>query len=122
MSKITKITFYASTAILCLSMLWGGFLDASKNEMAVSGITYLGYPVYFAVIIGVAKILGVIGILQNKSRLLKSWAYAGFVFDTLGAAVSTFAAGLPFVVALPALIAFVVVMASFVSARKLGKV
>ncbi len=117
-----KITFYISTIILSLSMLWGGFLDASQNELAVAGIVSLGYPAYFAVIIGVAKILGVIGIWQRKVRWLRSWAYAGFVFDTLGATISTLAAGLALSLAVPAIISLVVVLVSFVAARKLGKV
>lgn len=117
-----KVTFYISTVLLTLSMLWGGYLDATKDEMAVAGIVALGYPVYFAVIIGVAKILGVIGIWQNKVRWLKSWAYAGFVFDTLGATISTVAAGFALSLAVPAIISLVIVLISFTAARKLGKV
>lgn len=122
MSKGWKVTFYISTVLLSLFMLWGGFLDASQNELAVAGIVSLGYPAYFAIIIGVAKILGVIGIWQNKVRFLKSWAYAGFVFDTLGAVISTLASGFGIMFALPALIALVIVLVSFAAARKLGRV
>lgn len=122
MPKGWKIAFYISTIIISLSMLWGGYLDASQNELAVTGIVSLGYPAYFAVIIGVAKVLGVIGIWQNKVRWLKSWAYAGFVFDTLGATVSTLAAGFALTLAIPALISLILVLVSFAAARKLGKV
>ena len=122
MSKGWNVTYYISTIVLSLSMLWGGFLDASQNDLAVAGIVSLGYPAYFAIIIGVAKILGVIGIWQNKVRFLKSWAYAGFVFDTLGATISTLAAGIGAVYAIPALISLVVVLVSFAAARKMGKV
>lgn len=122
MSKGWKIAFYISTIIVSLSMLWGGYLDASQNELAVAGIVSLGYPAYFAVIIGVAKVLGVIGIWQNKVRWLKSWAYAGFVFDTLGATVSTLAAGFALALAIPALISLILVLVSFAAAKKLGKV
>ena len=102
-------------------MLWGGFLDASMNPMAVAGIEFLGYPAYFAVIIGVAKILGVIGILQNKVRFLRSWAYAGFVFDTLGATISTFAIGAAFMMAIPSIISLIIVLVSFAAARKINR-
>lgn len=122
MSKGWKITFYVSTIVLSLSMLWGGYLDASKNELAVAGITSLGYPAYFAVIIGVAKILGVIGIWQNNVRFLRSFAYAGFVFDTLGATISTLVAGFSIMFAIPAIISLVIVIISFTAARKLGRV
>lgn len=122
MNKGWKITFYISTIILSLGMLWGGYLDASQNDLAVAGITALGYPAYFAVIIGLAKILGVIGIWQNKVRFLKSWAYAGFTFDTLGAIISCFVVGFGFMGALPAFISLALTLFSFAAARKLGKV
>jgi len=122
MSKGWKVTFYISTVLLSLFMLWGGFLDASQNELAVAGIVSLGYPAYFAIIIGVAKILGVIGIWQNKVRFLKSWAYAGFTFDTLGAIISTLVAGMSAVYVIPAFISLVIVLVSFAAAKKMGKV
>lgn len=121
MSKSWKITFYISTILLTLFMLWGGFLDASQNPLAVAGITSLGYPAYFASIIGVAKILGVIGIWQGKVRFLRSWAYAGFTFDTLGAIISTLVAGMSAVYVIPAFISLVIVLVSFAASRKMGR-
>ncbi len=103
-------------------MLWGGFLEASGDPMAVAGITSLGYPAYFATMLGIAKLLGVIGIWQNKVRFLKSWAYAGFTFDTLFATISILASGLAFSFALVPVVGMIIVIVSFTAAKKLSKV
>jgi len=36
----------------------------------------------------VAKLLGVVALLLPGTRVLKEWAYAGFVFDLVGALAS----------------------------------
>ena len=43
----------------------------------------LGYPVFLAVPLGVAKVLGLAAILSRRSRLLTGLAFAGFFYDTL---------------------------------------
>jgi uncharacterized membrane protein YphA (DoxX/SURF4 family) len=55
---------------------------------AVQFITHLGYPTYFIPFIGVAKLLGCIAILIPKFDKIKEWAYAGLVFDLIGAVYS----------------------------------
>ena len=58
-----------------------------RNAPALQGALRLGFPVYFAVLLGVWKILGAIAILLPRFPLLKEWAYAGIFFDLTGAAV-----------------------------------
>jgi hypothetical protein len=48
----------------------------------------LGYPQYLNSILGVAKILGVIAVVQPVYKTIKEWAYAGFTIDFIGAMVS----------------------------------
>lgn len=60
---------------------------------AVAGISNLGYPIYFVVLLGVWKTLGAVTILAPRLPRLKEWAYAGIVFDLTGAAVSQAASG-----------------------------
>ena len=56
-------------------------------------MTHLGYPVYFASILGLWKLLGAIAIVAPGFPRLKEWAYAGFFFDLTSAAVSRAAVG-----------------------------
>lgn len=87
MKKI-KITYYVSTALLSVLMLGGAYMELSKDQASLDLFAHLGYPVYLLSILGVAKILGVVGIWQNKIAFLKEWAYAGFFIDLTGAFTS----------------------------------
>ena len=51
-------------------------------------MAHLGYPVYFATILGAWKVLGAIAIAAPKLPRVKEWAYAGMAFDLTGAALS----------------------------------
>lgn len=55
--------------------------------------SYLGYPNYFIRFIGIAKVLGVIGILIPGFPRIKEWAYAGLFFDLFAAIYSGLSVG-----------------------------
>lgn len=84
----TKIAYYVSTAILSIFMLFSAYMELTKSPGAPEVMIHLGYPIYLLYILGVAKILGVIGIWQNKVHFLREWAYAGFMIDVSGALAS----------------------------------
>ena len=64
------------------------------NEDSVKFVSgYLHYPEYMITFLGVAKLLGVIGILVPGFPRLKEWAYAGLLFDLIGAVYSLLAVG-----------------------------
>ncbi len=117
--KKTKIVYFGSTVLLSLMMLAAAFMELSFNPEAVATITGLGYPMYFITIIGVAKILGVIGIWQKQVAFLREWAYAGFFIDFIGALASHLAHGDGPEKYGAAVFALVLVTASYWSYRKL---
>ncbi len=82
------IGYWVATALFCLAMTAGGTMNLMRAEMQQEAMAALGYPDYLMTILGVAKMLGVIALLIPGVPLLKEWAYAGFTFDLLGAAVS----------------------------------
>ena len=88
MTKRNKIIYWIATIWLSLGMLSTAIVQLLQTEEEVKMMTGLGYPVYFLVIIGVWKILGVVAILIPKFPLLKEWAYAGFFIAMSGAIVS----------------------------------
>ena len=61
----------------------------------MKGMRQLGYPDYFAVILGVWKVLGGVAVLIPRCPRLKEWAYAGMFFDLSGASASHFSSGDP---------------------------
>ena len=61
----------------------------SQTELAKEGIRHLGYPEYFGNALVVFKVIGVLAIVIPKvPARIKEWAYAGFTFDFLFAAIS----------------------------------
>jgi hypothetical protein len=93
MKKI-KILYWVFTGLFAAFMLSSAIPDILSMPVAVEGMHKgLGYPVYFIPFIGVAKLLGSIAILLPISPKIKEWAYAGLVFDLIGATYSIIAVG-----------------------------
>ncbi len=82
------IAYWVMTILGPASFLYGGILQLTRAPEVASALAHLGYPLYFAVILGVWKILGVAVILAPRLPRLKEWAYAGFFFDLTAAAAS----------------------------------
>ncbi|MES2332747.1 MAG: DoxX family protein [Bacteroidota bacterium] len=87
----TKTWYWIVTGIFAAFMLFTAIPDIMVAPDAVTFITALGYPVYFVAFIGVAKLLGVIGILVPSFKRIKEWAYSGLFFDLVGATYSVIA-------------------------------
>jgi hypothetical protein len=94
-SRTRRISYWIATAIIAFQLGAGGIGDLLRPAAVVDGMTLLGYPVYFCVILGVWKVGGAIAVLAPRLPRLKEWAYAGAVFDLTGAAASHFATGAP---------------------------
>jgi uncharacterized membrane protein YphA (DoxX/SURF4 family) len=86
--KAKTIGYWVITVLMALLIGSGGIMQTLQMHDAVAGITRLGYPTYFVVLLGIWKALGALVILLPGFPRLKEWAYAGIVFDLTGAAVS----------------------------------
>jgi hypothetical protein len=89
------ISYWLTTGIFCAMLGFSGIGHSLRAEFLVESMTALGYPVYFMTIIGVFKLAGVVTLLAPGLPLLKEWAYAGFVFNLIGATASHVFAGDP---------------------------
>jgi hypothetical protein len=117
--KTTKISYCATTIII---FLLDGLMPAltSNTELAKQGISHLGYPDYFRVMLTVFKIAGAIVLIvpQVKTRF-KEWAYVGFGINFIAAAASHWVVdGFGGDVIFP-LVAFVLLAVSYVCYHKL---
>jgi hypothetical protein len=86
--KKQKLLFWISTGLIAL---FEGVMPAltSQTELAKEGITHLGYPLYFGNALVIFKVLGVLAlIIPAIPKRIKEWAYAGFAFDFIFAAIS----------------------------------
>jgi hypothetical protein len=88
--KTARWIYWTVTLLFVVPLLTSGVTFLAGASFNVEGIvTHLGYPFYILKILGVAKLLGGIAILQNQFRSLKEWAYAGYTFNLLGASASS---------------------------------
>ncbi len=86
--KVKNIIYWVVTALLAANYAFGGISYIMQGEQVVAGMTLLGYPLYFAVILGIWKILGSIVLVAPRLPLLKEWTYAGILFNLTAASAS----------------------------------
>lgn len=77
----TKIIYWTFTGLFTLAILGGVGMYFTQHDFVAEMFSKLGFPKWLVYPLACAKLLGVIGILQKKSKILKEWAYAGFFFD-----------------------------------------
>jgi hypothetical protein len=94
MKKINTL-YWVFTGLFVALTLVSAIPDIMRIPEVVARITKLGYPAYFVPFIGMVKVLGVVAIVTPGFPRIKEWAYAGFVFDLVGAEYSGIAAGDP---------------------------
>ena len=86
--KLRSISYWVVTAMVGFFIGSGGAAELARVPGNVEGLVQLGYPEYFATIIGFWKVLGAIAILVPGFPRLKEWAYAGIFFNMTGAAAT----------------------------------
>ena len=86
--KLKSISYWVVTGMVGFFIGSGGVAELARVPGNVEGLVQLGYPVYFATIIGFWKVLGAIAILVPGFPRLKEWAYAGIFFNMTGAAAT----------------------------------
>ena len=83
-----KIAYWLTTGIMAALSLFAAFSYLSGDPKAVSGFAHLGYPQQLRIILGVAKLLGAITLVIPGFGRLKEWAYAGFAYAWIAAAIA----------------------------------
>lgn len=87
-SKRITVAQWIITTIFALFMLMDGIGGLMHAQAGVDAFKHLGYPEYVLTIVGIAKVLGVIAVIQPKYRTIKEWAYAGFTCNFIAASLS----------------------------------
>ena len=93
--KMRNTLYWIFTILFAGLMTLASIPDVIKADEAVAVFHRLGYPSYLLPFLGVAKLLGVIAVLVPRLDRIKEWAYAGLVFDLLGALYSHVSVGDP---------------------------
>jgi DoxX-like protein len=75
--KRDKIIYWIATGLLTLSLALAGF-SYLISDKAAEAFRHLGFPSYFRVELGVAKIIGALAlVLPAVPGRIKAWAYVG---------------------------------------------
>jgi hypothetical protein len=86
--KKNTIIFWVITALLCAMMLFSAFAYFT-NPTVQEGFRTIGFPDYFRIELGVAKILGALALLiPAVPQGIKFAAYVGFAIVFVSAAIS----------------------------------
>ena len=105
------------TGLMAVLMLLSAVPDVLQIPDALVVFRHLGYPPYLLLFLGTAKTLGVVAVLIPGLPRLKEWAFAGLTFDLTGALYSHLSVGDPASAWTPAVVALVLVAASYVAYR-----
>jgi hypothetical protein len=90
-----RAVYWTITGLMASFMFMASIPDLLHAAQAVAIFRHLGYPSYLLRFLGTAKCLGVIAILAPGLPRLKEWAFAGLIFDLLGALYSHVSVGDP---------------------------
>lgn len=91
--KQKLIAYWVLTGLTVLVIGGGGVVDVLSPPEVVATVQALGYPAYFARMLGVWKVAGAATIALPGLARLKEWAYAGIVIDVTSASIAHAAAG-----------------------------
>lgn len=116
--KKDKIIYWLSTGLISAAMLMSSVMYLTKNPELMNNFKQLGYPSFFIPILGTAKLLGAIALVNPWFSKLKEWAYAGFTFTFIGAIWTHVATGTPFI---PVIVLLVILGVSYFFNLKLSK-
>lgn len=119
MGKTGKaLLYWIPTILVALNAAFGGVIDAMRTPEALKIFQHLGYPNYFATLLGIAKVLGAIALIAPVPWTLREWAYAGLTFDVISAVISIAAVGDPIANEILPILFVALTLVSFAAWRK----
>lgn len=86
--RYRSLAYWAATILLATGCLVGGVMGALHWHPFVNVIRHLGYPTYLMTILGFWYVLGGLALLLPGLSRVKEWAYAGLMFNCIGALAS----------------------------------
>ena len=92
-TKTLRISYWTATSLFALLLVMDGIGGVTQAEAGKEALAHLGYPMHLLTLMGVAKLLAAVAVLQTKFRTVKEWAFAGFAFTCVGAFCSRAAVG-----------------------------
>jgi DoxX-like family len=92
-SRIRPIAFWATTFVVVFELAAGSVWNLVPIEWIEVQLDHLGYPHFFAYILGAWQAGAAVAIIAPRLPLIKEWAYVGSFFLWSGAVASHLSAG-----------------------------
>ncbi|WP_328388284.1 DoxX family protein [Nocardia sp. NBC_00416] len=92
-SRAVRLAQAIPVAAVLAETAVGAYWDLARIDYVRDAFDRLGYPMYFATVLGAAKAAALAALLTPGHPRTKEWAYAGLVFVYGGAAASHLAVG-----------------------------
>ena len=87
------LAYWVATLFVTVTAAAAGTMDILRIEPLFGVMLHMGYPAYFATILGTWKVLGAVALLAPRYPRIKEWAYAGMFIDYTAAVASYVAVG-----------------------------
>lgn len=115
-----KITYWVSTSLVSLGMAIS-FANYLFNPVMVTGYAHIGFPDWFRIELGIAKLLGAIALIMPAvPQRIKEWAYACFFVNFFSAIPAHYFAGDPAFNLIAPVILLILLMVSYLSREQLA--
>lgn len=119
--KKNKIIYWITTGIISLMMLFSAY-SYFANPMVSEGFKHMGFPDFFRVELGIAKLLAAfILVFPFVPVRVKEWAYAGLGIVFISASLTHIVVGDPASAAVTPLVMLAILAVSNIYLHKLSK-
>lgn len=110
----SKYLYWITTSLLALFMAASAVLYFVAEGPANS-FQRLGFPDYFRIQLGIAKMIGAVALMTPVPRAVKEWTYAGFTISFVSAIIAHTVVGDPLSDIMPPVVAFAILGVSYAS-------
>ena len=86
--RIRRVAYWVATSVAAIAFAALGTANLAHAAPVMQGLEHLGYPPYFATLLGTWKVLAAIALVVPGLERIRGWAYAGMFFTLTGAALS----------------------------------
>lgn len=84
-SRVRAVAYWATTLVIVFELASGSVWNLVPIDWTTAQLNHLGYPAFFADILGVWQVGAAVAIVVPGLALIKEWAYAGSFFLWSGA-------------------------------------
>lgn len=119
--KKTRIIYWIVTILFAAVMFGSAIPDLLSQPIALQGFKEMGYPAYLTTFLGADKMLGVIALFIPGFPRVREWAYAGLIFDLVGATYSVASIGKDFSMWSPMLVFIALGFLSYILYHRLHR-